>query len=71
MEWVLVGVAEPVEVREDGGQSLALPINPTDTGLNGAKFICKVTTATGKTFEKTITVEVKGKQIYSPTSMYG
>ena len=61
MEWVLGGVADPVEKREDGGQSLNLLVNPTDTGLNGAKFTCKVTTVTGKTFQKIITVEVKGE----------
>ena len=64
MEWVLVGVAEPVEEREDGGQNLALPISPTDTGLDGAEFTCKVTTASGKIFEKTITVEIKGEKIH-------
>ena len=39
MEWLLVGVAEPVEQREDGGQNLTLLINPTNTGLDGAKLL--------------------------------
>ena len=62
MEWLLVGVAEPVEQREDGGQNLTLVINLTDTGLDGAMFTCKLTTVTGKDFEKTITIEVKGQK---------
>ena len=61
MEWVLAGVSDPVEEREDGGQSLTLSLNPTDTGLDGAVFTCKVTTARGKTFQETITIEVKGR----------
>ena len=61
MEWILVGVGETVEKREDGGRSLALPVKPTNTGLDGTRFTCRVTTVTGKVFEKTITVHVKGK----------
>ena len=61
MEWLLVGVAEPMEQSEDGGQNLTLPINPTDTGLDGTKFTCKLTTVTGKVFEETVTIEVKGQ----------
>ena len=57
MEWLLVGVGEQ---SEGGGQNLTLAINPTDTGLDGAKFTCKITTVTGKVFEETITVVVKG-----------
>ncbi len=60
MEWVLVGVGDPVEEREDGGQSLALPLEPETTGLNGAKFTCRITTKNGKKFEETVTVKVKG-----------
>lgn len=65
IEWILVGVAETVERREDGEQSLILPLNPTSTGLDGTRFICRVTTAKGKKFEKTITVHVKGKKCHS------
>ena len=60
MEWVLVGVGDAVEERDDGGQSLTLPLKPETTGLNGAKFTCRVTTTNGKKFEKTVTVKVKG-----------
>ena len=62
MEWVRVGVSDPVEEREDGGQSLALPLNPTDTELDGAAFTCRITTVRGirKTFQETVTIEVKG-----------
>ncbi len=61
MEWILVGVGEAVEKREDGGQSLTLPLNPKNTGLDSTKFTCRVTTARGKSFEETITVRVKGE----------
>ena len=62
MEWILVVVAETVEEREDGGQSLTLPLRPTNTGLDGTRFTCRVTTATGKVFEKTVTIHIKGKE---------
>ena len=61
MEWVVVAVGNAVEVDEDGGQSLVLPISPTTTGLDGAEFTCKITTARGKIFSETITVEVEGQ----------
>ena len=64
MEWVLVGVPDPVEERDDGGQELDLPLNPDNTGLDGAMFTCRVTTARGKIFEETITIEVKGIASY-------
>ena len=63
MEWILDGVAETVEKRDDGGQSLTLVVKPTTTGLDGAKFTCRVTTTKGKTFQETITVKVKGRFI--------
>ena len=59
MEWVVIGNA--VEEREDGVQSLVLPLKPTTTGLDGAEFTCKITTTGGKTFSETITMEVKGE----------
>ena len=64
MEWVVVAVGNAVEEREDGGQSLILPLKPTTTGLDGAEFTCKITTTGGKTFSETIIVEVKGKYNY-------
>ena len=60
MEWLLVGVAEPLKLREDGGQNLTLQINPLDTELDGVEFTCKIITVRGKVFEETITVNVKG-----------
>ena len=64
MEWVLVGVGnpEPVVEREDGGQLLVLPLSPSTTGLNGAMFVCRITSTSGHTYEKTITVTVRGKK---------
>jgi hypothetical protein len=61
MEWVVVAVGNAVEADDDGGQSLVLPLNPPTTGLDGAEFTCRITTARGKVFSETITVEVKGE----------
>ena len=60
MEWVVVAMGNTVEEREDGGQSLVLPLKPT-TSQDGTEFTCKITTTGGKTFSETITVEVKGQ----------
>ena len=62
MEWVVVAVGNAVEEREDGGQSLVLPLKPTTSDLNGAEYTCKITTTGGKTISETITVEVKGQR---------
>ena len=61
LEWLQVGVADPVEEREDGGQLLVLPLSPNTTELNGTMFVCRVTSISGYSYEKTITVTVKGK----------
>ncbi len=62
MEWVLVGdQGDPEEEREDGGQSLTLLLQPKSMALNGANFICRVTTPNGKKLEETVTVQVKGE----------
>ena len=63
MEWVVVAMGNAVEEREDGGQSLVLPLKPNTTGLDGAEYTCKITTTGGKTFSETVTVEVKGQTI--------
>ena len=56
-----MGVGEPVE-RSNREQSLILTLNPDTTGLNGATFTCRVTTAeSGKKFEESITIKVKGE----------
>ncbi len=48
------------------GQNLELPLMPDNVGLNvglnGAEFTCRVTTARGKTFSETITIEVRGER---------
>ena len=64
MEWELVGVgnSEPLEEREDGGQLLVLPLNPNTTELNGTMFLCRVTSTNGQTYEKIITLTVRGKK---------
>ena len=61
MEWIVVGLPGLAEKREDGGKSIILPLKPTSTGLDEAKFTCRVTTVKGKTFEKTITTRVQGE----------
>ena len=60
MEWLLVGVAEPLEQRKDGGQNLTLVLNPTDTELDRENYTCRVTTKAGSVFQDFFTLEVKG-----------
>ena len=62
LEWILVGLddGDPVEERSDGGMFLELVLTPEATELNGAQFICRVTTMTGNVFEETVAVEIKG-----------
>ena len=62
MEWVAVAVGNAVEEREDGGQSLVLPLTPTTSDLNDTEYTCMITTTGGKTFSETITVEMKGQR---------
>ena len=60
MQWFLVGlVGLPIQTVMDSNSLILAPDLTTD-GLNGAMFICKVTTASGKTDERTITLRVKG-----------
>ena len=63
IEWLLSGVGEAIEEREDRGKSLTLPLNPNNTRLNGAMFTCRITTVGGRTIEKTITAEIRGYYI--------
>ena len=60
MQWFLVGLGGlPIETVMDSN-SLVLSPDLTSDGLNGAMFTCKVTTASGKTDQCTITLRVKG-----------
>ena len=59
MQWFLVGLERPFETVMDSN-SLVLSPDLTSDGLNGAMFTCKVTTASGKTDQRTITLRVKG-----------
>ena len=61
MEWLLLGVREAIEEREDGGRSLTLPLNPNNTRLNGTKFTCRITIFGRKNIEITITVKIRGE----------
>ena len=56
-----MGVAEPVERSEDGGQNLTLVLDPTDTELDGANYTCRVTTKASNVFQDTLLLHVKGK----------
>ena len=62
IEWVLVGLGsgDPLEERSDGGRFLELSLTPEATEMNGAKFICRVTTLNNRVLEETITLEIKG-----------
>ena len=62
MEWVLEGDQGDIEEeREDGGQSLTLLLEPESVALHGANFTCRVTTKSGRKYEETVTVQVKGE----------
>ena len=55
-----MGLAIPEEERDDGGQELVMTLNPENTKLDGARFICRVTLTSGERFEETVTLQVKG-----------
>ena len=60
IEWLLLGLPNPVEERDDGEQELVMTVNPKNTDLDGAMFTCKVTITSGEKFEETVTFQVKG-----------
>ena len=57
IQWFLVGLELPLEATTE--QELVFTIEPEDTALNAAMFVCKVNTSS-HTYEKTITITVKG-----------
>ena len=59
-----MGLAKPQRKRDDGGQELAMTLNPENTDLDGAKFVCRVTLTSGERFEETVTLQVKGIYYY-------
>ena len=62
IEWLLVGIESGDAIEETvEDQYLALSLSPEATELDGAKLTCRVTTESGKIFEQTITVHVKGQ----------
>ena len=62
LEWFLVGLdAIPIET-ETNTTSIVLSPDPNNSGLDGSMFTCKATLADGREFEKTVTLEVKGRQ---------
>ena len=64
MEWFLVGVDDFVEEQNSGNDTLYLPLDPKTTGLDGAMFTCKVTTMSGREYNETITIHVKGNMYF-------
>ena len=67
MEWYIKGFDDPVESAM-GANSLLLTLNPESTALNGTGVICKATATSGKVFEETVVITVKGTLILC--SMY-
>ena len=55
-----VGQGDPVEERSDEGMFLELVLTPEATELDGAQFMCRMTTKSGNVFEETAVVEIKG-----------
>ena len=60
MEWVVESSGETLGSR-DNGPSLFLTLTLNDTALDGENLTCIVTTYGNKTFERTVSVQVKGK----------
>ena len=59
MEFFGVGVNVP-QAKSHGKQNLTLMINASSTGLNGTKFMCRVTDVEWKQYEESVTIKVKG-----------
>ena len=61
IQWLLDFPGQPLQYTSDesGADELVLSLNPA-LELDGDVFICRVTTATN-TYEKNITIAVKGK----------
>ena len=60
MEWYLVGVDTASIVSENNTNAIILPIDST-SGLDGARFRCRVTTFDGEHFQEIATLKVKGE----------
>lgn len=72
MDWYLEGLDKFPLKSVTNTSVVVLSPHPSTTGLNGTKFKCKITTLDRVMFEKTITVQVKGKliNISTPTASY-
>ena len=55
-----VGQGDPVEERSDEGMFLELVLTPEATELDGARFMCRVTTRSSNVFEETVVINIKG-----------
>ena len=62
MEWYIKGFDDPVE-SVTGESSLLLTLNPESTALNGTSVICKATATSGKVYEETVVIMVKGMNV--------
>lgn len=62
LEWYIKGFDDPVE-SATGVSSLLLTLNPEGTSLNGTSVICKATVASGKVYEETVVIMVKGMNV--------
>lgn len=58
IEWILAGVDD--FTAHSATNTNTLELFPDDSGLDGAIFLCKVTTTNGNQYEERITVKVKG-----------
>ena len=60
MEWTIVGLGFPVAASYT--QEVVLTLELSSTGLDGAMFTCRATTAAGNE-DCTVTIYVKGEDI--------
>ena len=65
IEWFHVGVNDSLSQEKSyGSQNLVLTINASNTELNGAMFMCRVTDVEGNKYEEGVTIRVKGDFVF-------
>ena len=65
IEWFHVRVNDSLSQEKSYGiQNLVLTINASNTELNGAKFMCRVTDVEGKKYEESVIIRVKGDFVF-------
>ena len=65
IEWFHIGVNDSLSQEKSyDSQNLVLTINASNTELNGAMFMCRVTDVEGNKYEEGVTIRVKGDFVF-------